>query len=109
MTRGNITWFILFGIKSVNGWTYRVEINESILLEEKRDSDTQVRPWVTNWRSALKQLDTHHWTQFFPLIVHPEFQERVSKALQTRYKKGASIDWDIWNAALDTILIDLSV
>ena len=59
------------------------------------------RPWVATWRSALKQLDAYPWTQLYPLAVHPEFGDRVFKALQTRKKKGFAIDWDQWGNVLN--------
>lgn len=59
------------------------------------------RPWVATWRSALKQLDAYAWPQLYPLAVHPEFGDRVFKALQTRKKKGFAIDWDQWGNVLN--------
>ncbi len=90
----------LYGIQSPDGWQLRVETNEAALLDEGDMADLPERPWVGTWRSALKQLDTYPWTQLYPLKVHPEFSDRVLKALQTRSKKGLFIDWDQWGNVL---------
>ncbi len=95
----------LYGIQSAEGWQFRVETNEVALVDDEDMPDLPVRRWVETWRSALKQLDRYPWTQLHPLAVHPEFREKVFKALQTRKKKGLVIDWDQWGHVLN-ILVD---
>lgn len=90
----------LYGVQSPEGWQFRVESNESALEDDEDMTDLPERPWVGTWRSALKQLDAHPWTQLHPLAVHSEFCDRVFKALQTRKKKGLVIDWDQWGNVL---------
>lgn len=92
--------FTLYGIQSPNGWQFRAETNEAVLIDDEDMSEPAERPWVKTWRSALKQLDAYPWTQLCPVTVHPEFRQRVFKALQTRNKKGLSIDWWQWGDAL---------
>lgn len=95
----------LFGIESPDGWRFRVETDEAALLDDDEMVEKPDRPWVVTWRSALKQLDAYPWTQLFPLDVHPEFFERVHKALQAREKKGIEIPWFQWAPVLN-ILVD---
>lgn len=94
----------LYGIQSPDGWQFRAETNEAA-LDDGDTPDLPARPWVATWRSALKQLDAYPWTQLYPLKVHPEFSDRVFKALQTRKKKGLAIDWDQWGHVLN-IFVD---
>lgn len=91
----------LYGIQSPAGWQFKVETSEAALVDDEDMPDMPERPWVATWRSALKQLDAHPWTQLYPLAVHPEFGDRVFKALQTRKKKGLVIDWDQWGNVLN--------
>jgi ADP-ribose pyrophosphatase YjhB (NUDIX family) len=95
----------LYGIQSAEGWQFRAETNEAALIDDEDMPDHPERPWVETWRSALKQLDGYPWTQLYPLAVHPEFRDKVFKALQTRKKKGLVIDWDQWGHVLN-ILVD---
>lgn len=94
----------LYGIQSPDGWQFRVETNEAALVDDDDDDDDMLdlpkRPWVTAWRSALKQLDSYPWTRLYPLKVHPDFRDRVFKALQTRHKKEPVINWNRWNPVL---------
>lgn len=94
----------LYGIQSPDGWQFRAETNEAA-LDDGDTPDLPELPWVATWRSALKQLDAYPWTQLYPLKVHPEFSDRVFKALQTRKKKGLAIDWDQWGHVLN-IFVD---
>lgn len=86
----------LYGIQSPEGWRFKVETSEAALVDDEDEPDMLERPWVATWRSALKQLGGYPWTQLYPLAVHPDFREKVFKALQTRKKKGLVIDWDQW-------------
>jgi ADP-ribose pyrophosphatase YjhB (NUDIX family) len=93
----------LVGIQTDAEWKFRVETDESALsdlLEEDDQIEVPERPWVDTWRSALKQLDFYPWPQLHPLDVHEDFRDRVLKALQTRQKKGLSVDWGQWGKLL---------
>lgn len=94
----------LYGIQSAQGWQFRAETNEVALIDDEDMPDHPERPWVETWRSALKQLDGYPWTQLYPQAVHPEFRDKVFKALQTRKKKGLVIDWDQWAHVLNILL-----
>lgn len=37
----------------------------------------QPAPWMSSWEEALAKLDEGPWTQMLPLVVHPEFAERI--------------------------------
>lgn len=94
----------LFGIRAIEGWMFRVECDESALsdLIDNDDSISVVeRPWVSTWRSALRQLDAYPWMQMQPLEVHSDFCSKVRKALQIRQKKGMVIPWDEWQGVLE--------
>lgn len=86
----------LCGIQSPSGWQFRIEAHTASQPVIEDISKPSHRPWVDTLRSALKQLDTYHWTQLQAVAVHPEFRERVFKALKTRQKKGLIIDWERW-------------
>lgn len=94
----------LYGIQSQDGWQFRVESDEGALVDEGGNSGIPERPWVTTWRSALKQLDAYPWVELYPLMVHPEFSQRVFRALQTRKKKGFVIEWEQWNTVLNLFI-----
>ena len=99
----------LYGIQSPDGWQFRTETDEAALadlIDDEDLTDLPQRPWVGTWRAALKQLDAYPWTQMFPLTVHPDFRDKVFKALQTRKKKGLVIDWDQWGNALNIFFED---
>lgn len=93
----------LYGIQSPDGWKFRTETSATALIDGEDLPDQLERPWVGTWRSALKQLDAYPWTQLHPLTVHPDFCDRVFKALQTRKKKGLVIDWDQWGTVLNIL------
>ena len=93
----------LVGVKIDPEWKFRVETPEST-VSELLDKDDQVvvpqRPWVANWRAALKQLDNYPWPQLFPLEIHPEFRDQVFKALKAHEKSGLDVNWASWHGAL---------
>ena len=41
---------------------------------------------VDDWEGALCLLDRYPWHRLFPLLVHPEFKERVLQAIKDRYQ-----------------------
>lgn len=93
----------LLGIPTGASWKFRVEVEQTALFDLIDDGDplsVVERPWVSTWRSALKQLDTYPWVQLQPLEVHENFVSKVHQALQTRRKKGLSIPWDEWLGVL---------
>lgn len=92
---------MLYGIESSEGWQFRVEASEPTLVAQEVMFELAEQPWVVTWRSALKQLDAYLWTQLHAQKVHPEFRDRVYKALKARQKKGLIIDWGQWGAVLD--------
>lgn len=99
---GSIT---LFGIRFHDGWRFRVERAESALLAMLDEDDDIKLPeyrWVKTWSNALKQFDTYPWPHLYPLAVHPEFRNKVLKALQIREKKGAFVSWEEWQQVLQT-------
>ena len=94
----------LVGIQKGPQWIFRVEVGDltlSHLIDESEEIKVPVRPWVTTWRSALKQLDNYPWPQWQPYDAHPMFRERVIRALKVRQKKGITISWSQWKAVLD--------
>lgn len=91
---------ILFGIESPGGWRFRVETDESGMLDDEEILELPVRPWVATWHGALEQLDSYPWTQLYPLTVHPEFSDLVFQALHARANKDLVIDWGVWGHAL---------
>jgi hypothetical protein len=85
------------------GWLFRLQVDEPVLLWETGENDEIVTPqrnWCTTWKNVLKELDRYPWVQLHPLVVHPEFKERVISALRTREKKGAEVCWPDWHSAL---------
>ncbi|WEN41952.1 hypothetical protein CKCBHOJB_01534 [Thauera sp. GDN1] len=94
----------LYGIQSAGGWQFRAETNEAALLDDEDMPDSPERPWAETWRSALKQLDAYPWTQLRAVTVHPEFCDRVFKALKTREKKGLAVDWGQWGNVLNVLV-----
>ncbi|WP_442580270.1 hypothetical protein ACSBOB_33290 [Mesorhizobium sp. ASY16-5R] len=65
--RGSIT---LVGSQSGGSWRFRVETNESALLDLLEEDDwleIPQRPWVTDWHAALAQLDGYLWFELYPL------------------------------------------
>lgn len=91
----------LYGIQTPDGWQFRTETNEAALEDDEDMPGLPERPWVATWRSALRQLGAYPWTRLYPVTVHPEFRDRVFKALKAREKKGLVVDWDQWGNALN--------
>ena len=101
---GSIT---LCGIRSTEGWRFRVERNQSALLA-MLDEDDVIKlpeyPWVKAWRSALKQLDTYPWPRLYPMAVHPEFRDKVLRALQIRGTQEGGVNWEWWDNVLQAAM-----
>ena len=93
----------LVGIRRGEEWNFRVETGQSTLiglLDEDDQVEIPERPWVDTWRKALKQLDSYPWHEMYPIDVHAEFRNRILKALKTRQKKGAAVEWSLWHLVL---------
>lgn len=93
----------LVGVRIGEEWNFRVEIDQSTLiglLDEDDQVEIPERPWVDTWRKALKQLDIYPWHEMYPIDVHAEFRNRILKALKTRQKKGAAVEWSLWHLVL---------
>jgi hypothetical protein len=101
----------LLGTRLSQGWRFRVstvdqtamflseEDRGNLPLESRRASD-----WVDSWEAALDLLDQYPWHSFHPMVVHPEFQQKVWEAVQRRCErdqaKGQYAPSD-WNLALE--------
>jgi len=40
--------------------------------------------WVASWENGLRLMDRYPWARLHPLVVHPEFVERVRVAVEER-------------------------
>lgn len=88
---GSIT---LWGREASTGrWLFAVGTNESAAMELLDDEDavtfeTPDLRWTDNWQEAVKCLDAYPWQRLCPLVVHPEFRDRIRNVLQGKHLEG---------------------
>jgi hypothetical protein len=84
----------LLGIKSGNGWRFRLVRDESTfanLLNEEDRQGIEFRSesvWVDSWEEALALLDQYRWHKLYAGLVHPHFKRKVWAAVQSRSARG---------------------
>jgi hypothetical protein len=80
---GSIT---LYGIQTEGGWIFSRNVIDWTpeLIDEERIQHKS--PVVNSWEAALALLDQYAWQRLSPLLVHPEFSERIWSAVQSRFK-----------------------
>lgn len=83
----------LYGVRNGRDWLYSSRVTESYSDD---DDPAVVEPpskVVKTWNSALKLLDNYQrnhlyqWNHLYPVKVHPEFREKVLKAVVARSKR----------------------
>ncbi len=71
---------VLYGLRSGDSWLYSLDFIRS------RDPNGEADgPAVANsWEGALDLLDRYPWADLKPVRMHPDFKERILKALEER-------------------------
>jgi hypothetical protein len=69
---GSIT---LYGMETERGWLFSRNVSDWTRIQHKS-------PVVDSWDAAVDLLDQYPWQRLSPLMIHPEFSERIWSALQ---------------------------
>jgi hypothetical protein len=86
----------LLGIKSGNGWRFRLVRDESTFADLLNEEDRQgiefrgESAWVNSWEEALALLDEHRWYKLYAGLVHPDFKRQVWAAVQSRSLRNSA-------------------
>jgi hypothetical protein len=85
----------LMGSQDDDGrWRFRVDVDASTFAEfmpEEFSADELRRngAWVYGFEAALLELDQEvPWAQLSPILVHPEFADRIIEAVRSRLHSG---------------------
>ncbi|MGO9267789.1 MAG: RNA polymerase sigma factor region1.1 domain-containing protein [Candidatus Binataceae bacterium] len=86
---GGIT---LIAHELTTGWRYRYTMLDQtdLWLDEGGLEIRRQSEWVYDWTDALAALDTYPWANLRPLIVHPQFANRVLEAARERLTEDIS-------------------
>src|SRR6266480_5902906 len=81
---GSVT---LYGMETERGWLFYRDVSDWTpeLIGEERIQHKS--PVVNSWDSAVALLDQYPWPRLFPLMVHPEFSERIWYEVRDRLEK----------------------
>src|SRR6266851_9124039 len=79
---GSVT---LYGIETERGWLFYVSDWSPELIGEERIQHKS--PVVNSWEAAVALLDQYPWQRLSPLMVRPEFSERIWSAVRERLEK----------------------
>ncbi len=78
----------LVGVRSAQGWQFQRKVNDCTpLLIDEGPAISHESHWVDSWKAALKILDEYPWHRLYPTVVHPDFAQRIWKALKKRLDK----------------------
>jgi hypothetical protein len=80
----------LLGTRTAHGWRFRSRtIDQSAwLLSDDDDFEGlsyRLSDWVDSWEEALALLDKYPWHRLHPLVVHPEFAQRLWTVVQEKF------------------------
>jgi hypothetical protein len=81
---GSIT---LYGMQTERGWVFSrnvIDWTPELVGEERVQHKS---PVVDSWAAAVALLDQYPWQRLSPLMVHPEFSERIWSAVRERLEK----------------------
>src|SRR6266581_3169696 len=78
---GSVT---LYGMETERGWLFY--------------------PVVNSWEAAVALLDRYPWQRLCPLMIHPEFSERVRSAARDRLQRDQAPAryFDMWCRMIST-------
>ena len=81
---GSVT---LYGIETERGWLFYRDVSDwsPELIGEERIQHKS--PVVNSWEAAVALLDQYPWQRLSPLMVHPEFSERIWSAVRDRLER----------------------
>jgi len=86
-------------------WEFRIVQDWGTAWELIDEAPTSRRPglWMSSWKEALAVLDEGPWTKMVPLVVHPEFAERIAEEFFEREGEDPQSHYlDLWGEKLGT-------
>ena len=81
---GSVT---LYGMQTERGWLFSRNVSDWTpeLIGEERIQHKS--PVVDSWEAAVALLGQYPWQRLSPLMVHPEFSERIWSAVRDRLER----------------------
>src|SRR5437667_9925800 len=80
---GSVT---LYGMETERGWLFYRDVSDwspELIGEDRLQHKS---PVVNSWEAAVALLDRYPWQRLHPLMVHPEFSDRIWTAARDRLK-----------------------
>jgi hypothetical protein len=88
----------LYGMETERGWLFSRNVSDWTpeLVGEERVQHKS--PVVDSWDAAVALLDQYPWQRLSPLMVHPEFSERIRSAARDRLQRNQAPAryFDMW-------------
>ena len=98
---GSVT---LYGMETERGWLFYRDVSDwsPELIGEERIQHKS--PVVNSWEAAVALLDRYPWQRLCPLMIHPEFSERVRSAARDRLQRDQAPAryFDMWCRMIST-------
>ena|SRR5438132_2539279 len=94
---GSIT---LYGMETERGWLFSRNVSDWTPELLGKEHIQHKSPAVDSWQAALALLDRYSWQRLSPLIVHPEFSDRVWTAVRNRLTndRASGSYFDSWRS-----------
>ena len=79
----------LCGNRTERGWIFFRRLNDWTpdLIEEEHIRNSSLP--VDSWQATLGLLDQYPWHRLVPLVIHPEFKDRILVAVKQRLREDA--------------------
>jgi hypothetical protein len=93
---GSVT---LYGTRAERGWHFIREVDDCTpgLIDEERIKHQSAV--ADSWEAALGLLDKYPWYRLHPIVIHPDFRERILLAVQQRLQdnlENPSLELERW-------------
>ena len=90
----------LYGLETEEGWVFSRSVSDwspELIGEERIQHNS---PLVDSWQAAIALLNDYPWQRLSPLMVHPEFSERVWTAVRNRLTndRASGLYFDSWRS-----------
>ncbi len=90
---GDIT---LAGEQALGRWHFWIESADGDILSENSHLNRTKSDYFHTLEAAFAALDKYPWPYLYPVFVHPEFEDDVMNALQSRLGAGESSEMQRW-------------
>jgi hypothetical protein len=79
----------LYGRETTDGWEYYVEYADQTPCMLDEPEIRRETSWTRDWSEAVAYLDRERWLRLPPVMVVPEFRDRLRDADNVRLDSGA--------------------